>query len=59
MKFEIESKYDVEEVVKTKDMQEVKIFQVKMRKIDKVVNIEYLVEYENGVRLWKQEEDLM
>lgn len=59
MKFEIASKYEVGDVVKTKDLREVKVIHIKMRKLDKLVNIEYLVEHEDGTRVWKDEVDFV
>ena len=58
MKFEIESKYDIDSEVITKNNHCAKIVDRKMRQVGKVVNIEYLLEFEDGERHWQDEETL-
>ena len=56
MKFEIESWYDVGDKVETPQKENVTIVAVRLKMIGKVVNIEYLIEYTDGVRLWKNQD---
>lgn len=58
MKFEIESKFDIGAETTTKSNHCVKVVDVRMRLVGKVVNIDYLLEFEDGERRWQEEEIL-